>query len=171
MDKIASVRHIFSSRLDVLSHLLDVAEKHFQDKDDVTSVFGLRLADNMLPLSAQIIFVCDQARNFSRWSLGEPSQNSQLELTSWESARQEIANAQDFLTKVSGDPAKLLEVKRIDLSQGRYLELTGNQYIDDFLLPNFYFHVTTTYAILRMAGVSIGKQDFMWHLGPLLKQS
>ncbi|MEM8614014.1 MAG: DUF1993 family protein, partial [Cyanobacteria bacterium P01_H01_bin.105] len=43
-------------------------------------------------------------------------------------------------------------------------------YIDDFLIPNFYFHMVTAYDILRMAGVPIGKRDYMMHLVPSLKQ-
>jgi hypothetical protein len=43
---------------------------------------------------------------------------------------------------------------------------SGRDYITGFVLPNFYFHVTTAYAILRNAGIALGKPDFMTHLGP-----
>jgi hypothetical protein len=50
MDRLTAVRDMFNSRLSVLSHLLDVAEKHFSQKDDPLSIFSARLAEDMLPL-------------------------------------------------------------------------------------------------------------------------
>ena len=60
------------------------------------------------------------------------------------------------------------KITRIDLGD-LYLELSGQSYVDDFLMPNFYFHLTTAYDIIRMAGVPIGKRDFMKHLVPFIR--
>jgi hypothetical protein len=66
---------------------------------------------------------------------------------------------------------KLGEIARIELGQGLYLEnCQGGDYVNEFLIPNFYFHLVTAYDILRMAGVPIGKRDYMLHLVPLLKK-
>jgi hypothetical protein len=54
----------------------------------------------------------------------------------------------------------------IKFPNGMGYRLLGGQYLADFALPNFFFHVTTAYAILRNAGVSVGKPDFLKHLGP-----
>jgi hypothetical protein len=66
---------------------------------------------------------------------------------------------------------KFEAIARIDLGQGLYLELSGGDYVNEFLMPNFYFHLVTAYDILRMVGVPIGKRDYMLHLVPLLKKA
>lgn len=50
--------------------------------------------------------------------------------------------------------------------EGSGYRFTGRSYLTGFALPNFFFHVTTAYAILRAAGVPLGKPDFLQHLGP-----
>ena len=59
----------------------------------------------------------------------------------------------------------------MDLGKELYIEMSGSAYVNDFLMPNFYFHLVTAYDILRMAGVPIGKRDYMMHLVPFLKQA
>jgi hypothetical protein len=54
----------------------------------------------------------------------------------------------------------------IKFPNGQGYRFAGAQYLAGFALPNFFFHVTTAYAILRNAGVSLGKPDFLQHLGP-----
>ncbi|MGE6780185.1 DUF1993 family protein [Vreelandella titanicae] len=61
--------------------------------------------------------------------------------------------------------------KHLELGGGIYADLTGEEYVADFLLPNFYFHLVTTYSILRSVGVPISKKDYMLHLMPKVKQS
>lgn len=75
------------------------------------------------------------------------------------------------LLGVNAEDAKLAEVTRIDLGQSLYVELPGNAYVNEFLIPNFYFHMVTAYDILRMAGVPIGKRDYMMHLVPLIRKN
>ncbi len=53
---------------------------------------------------------------------------------------------------------------------GLYVDLNGAEYLEDFLLLNFKFHQVTTYVILRMAGVPVGKRDYMLHLLPQARQ-
>ena len=55
--------------------------------------------------------------------------------------------------------------------QQSHIELRGEEYINDFLIPNFYFHMVTAYDILRMKGLEIGKGDYMLHLAPLVRQA
>jgi hypothetical protein len=54
--------------------------------------------------------------------------------------------------------------KRIDLPAGRFISLPGQLYVEEWLMPNFYFHFVTAYDILRHGGVQIGKADYMAHL-------
>ncbi|MEC4803867.1 MAG: DUF1993 family protein [Jaaginema sp. PMC 1079.18] len=76
-----------------------------------------------------------------------------------------------LLTNINAEDEKLTEITRIDLSQDFYIELSGIAYANEFLIPNFYFHLVTAYDILRMIGVPIGKRDYMMHLVPFLKHA
>jgi hypothetical protein len=165
--KILAFQNLFSSRLDTLSHLLEVAEHHFAD--DLESLLLRRIAPDMLPFSTQVAFVCNQPRNFALWCLGQPANNLNPDVASLVEARDHISSTQELLARVNVADSKLSELYRLDLGQGLYAELSGLLYVDDFLMPNFYFHMTTAYNILRMAGAPIGKRDFMMHLVPFLK--
>ncbi len=166
--KIIALQNIFSSRLDTLSHLLDIAESHFAD--DVESLLQSRMAPDMLPFSTQIAFVCNQPRNFALWCLDQSANNLNPEVASLVEARGHISSTKELLASINVDDSKLSELHRLELGQGLYAELSGLSYVDDFLMPNFYFHITTAYNILRMSGAPIGKRDFMMHLVPMLKQ-
>ncbi len=165
--KIIALQNIFSSRLDTLSHILEIAESHFAD--DVESLLQRRIAPDMFPFGTQIAFVCNQPRNFALWCLGEPANNLNPNVASLVEARGHISSTKELLTSINVTDSKLSEINRLDLGQGLYAELSGLSYVDDFLMPNFYFHITTAYNILRMAGATIGKRDFMMHLVPSLK--
>lgn len=163
---IASIQTLFQSRLATLDHLLKTAQGHFSDE----SFLQKRIVADMLPFGTQIAFTCDQPHNFARWSEGQPAQHLNPEVTSLDQAYEHIANTQKLLVDINVEDKKLADITRIDLGDGLYLELSGGDYINDFLIPNFYFHLVTAYDILRMAGVPIGKRDYMMHLVPLVQQ-
>jgi uncharacterized protein len=165
--KITALQNIFSSRLETLSHLLDIVESHFAD--EIKSLLLRRIAPDMLPFGTQIAFTCNQPRNFALWCLGQLENNLNPDVESLAEARGYISSTKDLLKSINIADTKLSEIKRIDFGQGLYTELSGFSYVDDFLMPNFYFHLTTAYDILRMAGAPIGKRDFMLHLVPLIK--
>jgi uncharacterized protein len=165
--KIEALQNIFNSRLDTLSHLLTVAERHFTN--DVESILQRRIAPDMLPFGTQIVFTCNQPRNFALWCLGQPANNLPPDVASLDEARDCISSTKKQLASIHVTDAKLSEIERIDFGQGLYAELSGLSYVDDFLMPNFYFHLTTAYDILRMAEAPIGKRDFMMHLVPFVK--
>jgi uncharacterized protein len=165
--KIIALQNIFSSRLDTLNHLLEIAEHHFVD--DVESLLQRRMAPDMFPFSTQVVFVCNQPRNFALWCLGESANNLNPNVTSLIEVCDHISSTKELLANINVADSKLSEIHRIELGQGLYAELLGLSYVDDFLMPNFYFHLTTAYNILRIAGASIGKRDFMMHLVPFVK--
>ncbi|MEO8366766.1 MAG: DUF1993 domain-containing protein [Pseudoxanthomonas sp.] len=164
--EIAELKRIFLSRLDTLSHLLDVGDKHLPD---FNTALQERLAPDMLPLGAQIAFACNQPRGFSQWCAGRPIENLSPEADSMELARSHISQTKELVSSIDSGDDKLDETKRIGLGPGRYCELPARQYASDYLLPNLYFHVTTTYAILRKLGVPVGKSDFMSFLAPYVR--
>ena len=171
---ITSLQSLFVSRLDTLNHLLDVAEAHFDD--DKSAWFGGRITADMLPLGTQVAFACNQPRHFSQWCAGNAVDNWDTEIVSIEDARRCIVETKTLLENINIADAqasenKLAEIKRIEVGEGAYLELPGASYVSEFLMPNFYFHLTTAYNILRMSGVDVGKRNFMMHLVPFVKQS
>lgn len=166
--RITEFQSIFKSRLEILSHLLDIADRHFAT--DRAALFQLRIAPDMLPFGTQIAFTCNQPRNFALWCAQQPANNLNPDVTTLETARDYIATTQDLLAGINATDAQLSAMHRVDLPDGIYLEMPGLAYVDDFLMPNFYFHLTTTYDILRMAGAPVGKRDFMRHLAPFVKQ-
>lgn len=164
-----SIRTLFISRLDTLLHIVDLSAKHFED--ELSSLLSYRLIDDMLPLGTQIAYTCNQPHNFTRWCEGKEMENLEPHITSVDQARQLIAHTKARLTAVDPEQAKLVDIRRIDLGDGHYIELPGVDYVNEFLIPNFYFHLVTAYNIMRMKGVALGKADYMLHLMPLLKRS
>jgi hypothetical protein len=168
IQSIAAIQTLFQSRLATLEHLLTLAQSHFEDND---SFIQKRIAADMFPLGTQIAFTCNQPRNFALWCDGKPMNNLDPDVSSLKQAYEHISNTKKLLAGVNAEEEKLAEVSRIDLGQSLYLELSGSAYVNDFLMPNFYFHLVTAYDILRMAGVPIGKRDYMMHLVPFVKQA
>lgn len=164
---IDSVQAVFKSRLATLDNLLKTAQTHFSDDE---SFLHKRIAADMLPFVTQIAFTCNQPRNFVLWCESKPANNLDPEVTSLIQAYEHIANTQTMLVGINVEDKKLAEITRIDLGDSLYLELSGIDYINEFLIPNFYFHLVTAYDILRMAGMPIGKRDYMMHLVPFVKK-
>ena len=127
-----------------------------------------RLAPDMRPLPAQYQMASDTAKNALARLTGTdaPSmpdtEKSFAELK--DRCDRTIAYLKGFdASSLSGSEDRPIELKFPNGSGYRFI---GSQYLAGFALPNFFFHVTTAYAILRNAGVSLGKPDFLQHLGP-----
>ena len=165
---IDSIKTIFQSRLTTLEHLLKSAQTHFSGSE---SFLQKRIVADMLPFGTQLAFTCNQPRNFALWCDGKPMDNLEPEVTSLPLAYAHIANTKELIASIDVEDIKIDEVTRIDIGEGAYIELPGSNYVHEFLMPNFYFHLVTAYDILRMAGVSIGKRDYMMHLMPFVKKA
>ena len=165
--RIQRLQQLCVSRLDTLSHILQVGQAHFGDRDLINE----RLAPDMLPLGAQVAFACNQPRGFSQWCAGLPIENiDPAAVASLEDAHAQIADTRGRVLAISASDARLDEIKRIGMGKGRYCELPGDQYVSEYLLPNLYFHITTAYAILRMLGAPVGKADYMRYLAAHIRQ-
>ncbi|MEX0270575.1 DUF1993 domain-containing protein [Leptolyngbyaceae cyanobacterium UHCC 1019] len=160
------IRTLFLSRLETLEHLLKSAQAYFGDE----SFLQKRIAADMFPFGTQIAFTCNQPRNFALWCDDQPANNLDPDVISLVQTYGHIADTRELLLGINVEGTKLVEVTRIDLGQSLYVELSGNAYVNEFLIPNFYFHMVTAYDILRMAGVPIGKRDYMMHLVPLIRK-
>lgn len=161
--EIDDLKRILVSRLDVLGHIVDLGVEHLPD---FNAALQERLAPDMFPLGAQIVLACNQPRGFAQWCAGQPVENLGLGVESLDQARSHISQTRALVAGITADDRKLDEIKRVGLGGGRYCELPGRHYVSDYIVPNLYFHITITYAILRKMGVPVGKADFLMFLAP-----
>jgi hypothetical protein len=153
----------FINILGNLSAILDKAQAHVEARKlDETALTGFRLYPDMLPMARQVMIVTDTAKGLVARLAGveipvyEDTEKTIPELKA--RIAKTIAYLQSFQpAQIDGTEDKEIVIKRGD-KETRY---TGMQFLLGHAVPNFYFHVTTTYAILRHNGVEIGKRDYL----------
>ena len=154
---------VFMQHLNGLSGVLDKAAAHAAAKKiDQSVLIGWRLAPDMFAFVRQVQVACDQAKNGSARLAGtEPPKFEDTE-TTLDQLKERIAKTVAYL--------KTLDTKAIDASSEREItfplcqnkgQMKGGDYLNHFMLPNFYFHLTAAYAVARNFGVDIGKRDFL----------
>lgn len=131
-------------------------------KIDSTVLAQTRLFPDMHPLSRQVQIACDTAKGAAGRLAGIEVPKHEDTETTLPELKARIAKTLDFLktvtaAKVSGDDARAIELK---FPNGVW-KFTALSYVNDFVLPNFYFHSSMVYALLRKSGVEIGKGDFL----------
>lgn len=150
---------VFTRMLGNLDHLLAKAAESGVDEQ---SLLDARLAPDMLPLTKQIQIACDTAKlAVTRIAQAAPRPMADEE-TSLAELRDRIARTIAYLQET--DPAAFegREAAEITLNFPNVeMTFTGQSLVTDFTLPNFFFHVTTAYGLLRMKGVTIGKMDYL----------
>ena len=155
---------VFVKALTNMRAWLDKAAAEKNESD----LLEARLAPDMRPLPAQYQMASDTAKNAIGRLCGIEAPSMADTESSFEELRERCEKTIAFIESV--DPAILAasETREIELRfpNGMGYRWIGRDYLVDFALPNFFFHVTTAYAILRAAGVSLGKPDFLQHLGP-----
>lgn len=144
-----------------LSGMLDKATAH----ETAGTIMEARLAPDMLPLGTQIRMVT----NFPRQALGMIAnaelQSNEVDPTTLEEAKVRISETIEMLGAV--DEATFLAndtLVDLELPNGMKFRLSAADYVRDWALPNFYFHISTAYAIMRSKGVELGKADLMPHM-------
>lgn len=127
-----------------------------------------RLAPDMKPLPAQFQMASDSAKNATARLTGTPAPAMPDTETSFAELRDRCRRTVDFIEGVDRAAFDGAEAREVELRfpNGMGYRWTGRDYLTGFALPNFFFHVTTAYAILRAEGVALGKPDFLQHLGP-----
>ena len=139
-----------------------------------------RLAPDMFPLSTQIRFACVQAQEGLFRLLGQEFPPSiEVLLDEGRNAADRPGSVADARARIAETIAILeaADVPELDpatpiahaLPQGMVFDLTAEQYVRDWALPQFYFHVMTAYAILRAQGVALGKADYVAHMFSYLR--
>jgi hypothetical protein len=154
----------FEIGLNALSALLDKAVAFAAAKKIEPSVLlQTRLAPDMLPFVRQVQIVSDQVKNGSARLAGVDPPRFEDNETTIEQLKERLAKTLAYV--------KTLDAKSLDASGDREItfplgptnkgHMKGADYLNHFVLPNFYFHLTAAYAILRHCGVDIGKRDYM----------
>ena len=155
---------VFEIGLNALSAVLDKAEAHAAAKKiDSSVLLNSRLFPDMFALARQVQIATDQAKNGSARLAGVEAPRYEDNETTMDQLKARVAKTVTYL--------KTLDRKQIDASVDREItfplgptnkgHMKGDDYLNHFVLPNFYFHITAAYAILRHCGVDIGKRDFL----------
>ena len=154
---------IFVRMLDNMTAWLDKAEAHAQAKKFDPGVYlNARFAPDMLPFTKQIQIACDAVKFGVARLAGVEAPKFEDNEANFADLRARIRKTLDFIqsvpaSQIDGTESKDVVVPRRDGS----MTLKGEAYLKNFVLPNFFFHVTTTYALLRHNGVDLGKTDFL----------
>lgn len=147
-----------------LDTIISKAEAHLAADDNLeeATLVQARLFPNMLPLVFQIRVATDTAK-------GAAARLSGSEVPAWADdeetfaeVHERIAKAISFLSGFKAEDFAAADERAIELKLGpRTVNFSGTDYVASFVLPNFYFHMTTAYSILRACGVDVGKRDFL----------
>jgi hypothetical protein len=146
-----------------LSAILDKAAAHAEEKKfDSIALAQARLFPDMLALTRQVQIACDTAKGAAARLAGiEPPKHEDNEVTLAD-LKARIAKTVDFLKTIGEAQLKDAESRSIELKfPSATLKFTAVKYLTDFVLPNFYFHISMVYALLRKGGVELGKRDYL----------
>jgi len=157
---------IFTLSLNNLAAILDKAAGHAEAKKvDPKVLPATRLIADMLPLSSQIQIACDTAKGAAARLAGvDVPKHEDTEATIAE-LKARVDKTLAFIKSVKPEQLTNAETREIVLQFPQTtMKFTGLNYLTNFVLPNFFFHMTMAYALLRKNGVELGKRDF---LGPI----
>ncbi len=154
---------VFARMLGNLSALLEKGAAYAQQrKFEPAVLLASRLAPDMFPLTRQVQVACDLAKNsVARLAGQEPPRFPDTE-ASFEELHARIARTVDYLKSIPASALEGAETRDIKVpSRGETLEFRGLEFLEHWAIPNVFFHVTMSYAILRHNGVELGKRDFL----------
>ncbi len=153
----------FIKGLESLLAILSKAEAYAAGKKiDPLVLTSARLAPDMFPLTKQVQIATDMVKGFA-------ARMSGVDIPKYEDSEKTFPELQARINKTIAF-LKSVDAKAIDASEGKAVQLkfgpkefsfNGLPYLISFVIPNFYFHVTAAYAILRHNGLDIGKADFL----------
>ncbi len=154
----------FVQMLNSLSAVLDKAESHATARKIAPDVLPTsRLYPDMLPLTRQVQIACDfAAKTTARLTQADIPVTPDTEKTIAD-LKARIAKAVEYVKGFKPEQFREAETREVTFPTGPSTTMTlkGEQYLHNYAMPNFYFHVVTAYGILRHNGVEIGKRDFL----------
>ncbi|MFC5437844.1 DUF1993 family protein [Rhodanobacter umsongensis] len=160
----ASSIPVFRQMLGGLAAILAKAEAHAADKHiEPAALIQARLFPDMFPLARQVQIACDFARGVSARLAGAEVPKFNDDEQTFAQLRELIARTIGFIEGLAAEQFEGSSRRDIVIRQGTPKErrFSGQAYLLSYGLPQFFFHVTTAYALLRHNGVEIGKRDYM----------
>ena len=153
----------FARSLKSLDAILAKAQKHAETrKFDPDNYFGLRLFPDMLPFSAQVRIACDTAKATAANLSGKEAPKHEDNEKTFAELRARIAKCLAYLdTFTEADFANAKPDALIKFPNRPGKAMRAREYLITRQVPNFYFHVTTAYDLLRSNGVELGKSDYL----------
>jgi hypothetical protein len=154
---------VFGPTLGILSTVLDKGEAFAAEhKIDSATLLAWRLAPDMYPLTRQVQLASDFAKGTCARLAGAEVPSYVDDEKTFDELRQRIAKTRDFLATLRREDFAGAEERDVTLNAGGTpLKFKGQAYLLGFGIPNFFFHVTTAYDILRACGVPLSKRDFL----------
>ncbi len=152
---------VFIKALHGLKTIIEKAQAHGVDE---SALMGDALAPDMFPFVRQVQIACDNAKGaVARLSGSEIPSFPDTETTFAELIAR-IEKTIEYVESITPEMFEGSESREITLPYFPGMYMTGYDYLREYVLANFYFHVTTAYALIRKQGVSIGKSDYMHSL-------
>ncbi len=153
----------FDHSLGALSNILSKAEAHVSDKSLKAPVLlTFRLFPDMLDFTKQVQLACDFAARPTARLAGEEPRSFEDNETTFAELQSRISAVRAYITHFSMDRFTGAAERDITLKmRGEDRTMSGQAFLTTYAIPQFYFHLTTAYNILRHNGVEIGKRDFM----------
>ncbi|GAA4335333.1 DUF1993 domain-containing protein [Variovorax defluvii] len=154
---------VFLRGLGQLSHVLDKGLAHARSTGlDPATLVEARLAPDMLTLAGQVQRASDASKLGAARIAGISAPSYEDSETRWEELEARIAKTVEFLKSIDRAQVDGGENRPVVLKvRDTQIEFTAQRYLLQFALPNFFFHVTTAYAVLRHSGVPVGKLDYL----------
>jgi hypothetical protein len=156
----------FKKMLFNLANHIDKAVQHAETKKfDIGNILNSRLAPDQFNFIRQVQVACDTSKGFAARLAGQEAPKHEDTETSVDELKARIKKVSDYLDTFPQDAFAGSGDRKIELPfilPGHYI--TGEEYTIEFAVPNFYFHISTAYEILRHNGVEIGKRDFIGHV-------
>jgi uncharacterized protein len=138
------------------------AEAHAKTKNfDVNNFAQLRLAPDMYTFTKQVQAACDSAKFSAAYLTGKEAPKHPDTETTMTELRARVQSCLNWLETCTEEQYKGWETRKVAPAWAQGKWFTGDTYLWQAGIPNFYFHVTTAYSILRNAGVDVGKMDYM----------
>jgi hypothetical protein len=157
-----------------LSQILDKGAEHARaNKSDPTALLNARLAPDMYTLAQQVQIACNQAKDATAHLISKDAPQFEDTEQTLEELKARIAKTIDYVQRVREAAFEGAEDRKIIIpipENNMEFEMNGLQFLRDWALPHFYFHVVTAYDILRHNGVDLGKRDYMSQVGGYLRQ-
>jgi len=145
------------------SGFLTKAENYAKEKGiDPNSYLSARLYDDMLPLTKQVQSATDNAKGAAARLTGTEAPKFEDNEASFDDLRARLRKTISYMREIDPKAFVGAEDRKIELKfPNAEFKFIGTDYLNNWVLPNIYFHITTGYGILRMKGVPLGKPDFL----------